>query len=63
MGKKLYHILHYEKDKTMTSTELKAYLERVIADLPEQEENIGVDMLLFFRWWDKPYGAGRIAIE
>ena len=47
----------------MTSTELKVYLEGVIADLPEQEENISVDMLLFFRWWDKPYGAGRIAIE
>ena len=46
MGKILYNIVHREQDKTMTSAELKEYLERVIADLPEQEENISVDITL-----------------
>ena len=41
----------------MKSSELKAYLEGVIADLPEQELDINVDMMLFFRWWDKPHGS------
>ena len=63
MGKILRHILRYEKDKTMTSSELKAFLEMVITELPEQEENIDVDMMLFFRWWDKPYGAGLTGTE
>ena len=63
MGKILRHILRYEKDKTMTSSELKAFLEMVIADLPAQEGNINIDMMLFFRWWDKPYGAGPIGAE
>ena len=47
----------------MTSSELKAFLEMVITELPEQEENIDVDMMLFFRWWDKPYGAGLTGTE
>lgn len=42
----------------MKSAELKAYLEGVIADLPEQELDINIDMMLFFRWWDKPHSAG-----
>lgn len=42
----------------MKPAELKAYLEGVIADLPEQELDINVDMMLFFRWWDKPHGSG-----
>ena len=46
-----------------TFSELKAFLEMVIADLPAQEENINIDMMLFFRWWDKPYGASPIGAE
>nr|DAE01225.1 MAG TPA: deoxyribosyltransferase [Myoviridae sp. ctNnv6] len=46
MGKILYEILHNEQDKAMTSAELKEYLEKIIADLPEQEVNISVDITL-----------------
>ena len=46
MGKILYEIIHNEQDKAMTSAEVKEYLEKVIADLPEQEENISVDITL-----------------
>lgn len=44
----------------MKSAELKAYLEGVIADLPEQELDLNIDMMLFFRWWDKPHSAGGL---
>lgn len=47
----------------MKSSELKAYLEGVIADQPEQEENISVDITLFLRWWDKPHGSGSTGEE
>lgn len=46
MGNILYNIIHREQDKTMTSAELKEYLEKVIADLPEQEKDISVDITL-----------------
>lgn len=60
MGKKRTGLFYQEKNKTMKSAELKAYLEGVIADLPEQELDINVDMTLFFRWWDKPHSAGGL---
>ena len=47
----------------MKSAELKAYLEGVIADLPEQELDLNIDMMLFFRWWDKPHGSGSTGEE
>lgn len=61
MGKRRTGLFYQEKNKTMKSAELKAYLEGVIADLPEQELDINVDMTLFFRWWDKPHGSGASA--
>ena len=60
MGKKRTGLFYQEKNKTMKSSELKAYLEGVIADLPEQELDINVDVMLFFRWWDKPHSAGGL---
>ena len=60
MGKRRTGQFYQEKNKTMKTAELKAYLEGVIADLPEQELDINVDMTLFFRWWDKPHGAGSL---
>lgn len=63
MGKKRTGLFYQEKNKTMKSSELKAYLEGVIADLPEQELDINVDMMLFFRWWDKPHGSGSTGEE
>ena len=51
------NMVYEERGRTMTSAELKAYLERVIAELPPGEERISADILLFFRWWDKAHGA------
>lgn len=50
MGKTTAKYIKREKDITMTSTELKEYLEKVIEDLPKDTEKIRVDILLFFRW-------------
>ena len=63
MGKRRTGLFYQEKNKTMKSSELKAYLEGVIADLLEQEENISVDITLFLRWWDKPHGSGSTGEE
>lgn len=55
MGKTTAKYIKREKDITMTSAELKEYLEKVIEDLPEDTEKIRVDVLLFFQWQNDNY--------
>lgn len=57
MKKKRIHLAYEKRDETMTAAEIKADLERIIDELPRDEEKIKVDILLFLRWWDKPDGT------